>query len=103
VRILHQYKFPVISNSTILQPTAIDTGKLAPDFWVKETDIWFMKAEKSFRRAQITDSYTKKNVQLQVGSLTRIHTKLKASDLNEKGGGQKCAFSEALKICSIKM
>jgi hypothetical protein len=41
--------------AAVAQPSSVHL----PDFWLNETDMWFQKAEASFRRARVTDSHVK--------------------------------------------
>jgi hypothetical protein len=43
------------SAATAVQPGAV---KL-PDFWMSDTDMWFLQVEAAFRRARLTDSHSK--------------------------------------------
>jgi hypothetical protein len=43
------------SAATAVQPAAL---KL-PDFWLSDTDMWFLQVEAAFRRARVTDSHSK--------------------------------------------
>jgi hypothetical protein len=46
---------PILAAAAVTQPGAV---KL-PDFWLSDTDMWFLQVEAAFQRARVTDSHTK--------------------------------------------